>query len=67
MEIEGKYLLEALEHSVSLYNPSSAAGRFLQMSGKVVCFLAIRFVNNACKYIWNIYVIRITGHFDSAE
>lgn len=37
VELEGKYLLEALEHSVSNYDPIALPGRFLQFSGKCGC------------------------------
>ena len=34
LDLQGKYLREALEISVSEYNPDDPHGRFLQMSGK---------------------------------
>ncbi|KAJ8023878.1 5'-nucleotidase [Holothuria leucospilota] len=38
VELEGKYLLEALEHSVSDYDPIALPGRFLQFSGLIVSY-----------------------------
>lgn len=34
IELKGVHLLEALEHSVSSYNPVAPNGQFLQVSGK---------------------------------
>ena len=35
IELKGVYLLEALEHSVSKYNPKAPGGEFLQVSGEL--------------------------------
>ncbi|KAJ8023886.1 5'-nucleotidase [Holothuria leucospilota] len=37
-DLEGRYLLQALENSVSFYNASSRTGRFLQFSGLIVTY-----------------------------
>ena len=51
LDLQGKYLREALEISVSEYNPDDPHGRFLQMSGKflrlyshfmTICFECVR-------------------------
>ena len=34
LELKGRHLLDALEHSVHNYNPQFPAGAFLQVSGK---------------------------------
>ena len=36
MDLQGKYLREVLEVSVSEYNPDDPHGKFLQMSGKLL-------------------------------
>ena len=33
MTLQGEYIIEALEHAVSNYNPDRLHGRFLQVSG----------------------------------
>ena len=33
IDLEGRYIIEMLEHSVKDYNPHKLAGKFLQMSG----------------------------------
>ncbi|KAJ8023887.1 5'-nucleotidase [Holothuria leucospilota] len=37
-DLEGRYLLEALENSVSVYHTNSGTGRFLQFSGLIVTY-----------------------------
>ena len=36
VELDGRHILEMLEHSVKDYNPEELDGKFLQMSGTLI-------------------------------
>ena len=48
IELKGVHLLEALEHSVSKYNPKAPGGEFLQVSGNYSFSRHIFFSKKRC-------------------
>ena len=45
VDLEGRHIIEMLEHSIKDYNPHELQGKFLQMSGRrpVICYSGIMY------------------------
>ena len=56
VELEGRYILEMLEHSVKDYNPGELDGKFLQMSGTLIMHVHTLLSNSEICLFSHIFV-----------